>query len=91
MIALRDVVMAAGESFAITRAIMAELYPDGELVSYRGSDPTVLREQAVARLGFDPAGDHRRDLVRQFWCPARLLDVVLTDYETWALRQADDN
>ncbi len=32
VIALRDVVMADGESFAITRAIMAELYPDGQLL-----------------------------------------------------------
>lgn len=24
---------------------------------------------------------------RQFWCPAKLLDVVLPDYEEWLLRQ----
>ena len=36
MIALRDVVMADGESFAITRTIMAELYPDGQLLFYKG-------------------------------------------------------
>jgi hypothetical protein len=91
VIALRDVVMAAGESFAITRAIMAELYPNGQMVSYQGSDPKAFREQALTRLGFDPADDHRWDLARQFWCPAQVLDVVLTDCETCALRQADDN
>ncbi len=31
VIALRDVVMADGESFAITRAIMAELHPLGRI------------------------------------------------------------
>ena len=31
--------MADGESFAITRAIIAELYPDGQLLFYKGGDP----------------------------------------------------
>jgi hypothetical protein len=87
VIALRDVVMAAGESFAITRAIMAELYPDGQLLSYQGGDPGALREQARARLGLDPAEDDRWEPARQFWCPARVLDVVLADYGEWPLRQ----
>jgi len=39
VIALRDVVMADGESFAITHAIMAELNPDGQLLFYKGGDP----------------------------------------------------
>src|SRR5258708_2453093 len=39
VIALRDVVLAAGESFAITRAIVAELNPDGQLLSYQAGDP----------------------------------------------------
>jgi hypothetical protein len=90
-IALRDVVMAAGESFAITRAIMAELYPDGQLLSYQGGDPDAFREQARARLGLDPADDGRWQAARQFWCPARLLDMVFTDYSQWSLRQDDDN
>jgi hypothetical protein len=91
VIALRDVVMAGGESFAITRAIMAELYPDGHLLSYRGSDPGAFREQARGRLGVDPADDDRWEPTRQFWCPARLLDAVLADYEEWALCQENDN
>lgn len=37
VIALRDVVMADGESFAITRVIMAELYPDGQLLFYKAA------------------------------------------------------
>ena len=91
VIALRDVVMAAGESFAITCAIMAELYPDGQLLSYEGGDPGAFREQASARLGLDPADDDRWEPTRQFWCPAKLLDVVLPDYDEWPLRQEDDN
>jgi hypothetical protein len=39
VIALRDVVVAVGESFALTRAIMAELYPDGLVLSYEGGGP----------------------------------------------------
>jgi hypothetical protein len=91
VIALRDVVMPAGEWFAITRAIMAELHPGGALVSYQGNDPRTFREQASTRLGLDPAADDRWDLERRFRCPARLLDVVLADYETWTLRRADDD
>lgn len=87
VIALRDVVMAAGESFAITRAILAGLYPDGQLLSYQGGDPGAFREQARARLGFDPAEDGRWEPARQFWCPAGVLDVVLADYGEWPLRQ----
>ncbi|HUL27783.1 MAG TPA: hypothetical protein VLW44_18645 [Streptosporangiaceae bacterium] len=34
-IALRDAVLAGGESFAITRAIVAEVYPDGRLLTTR--------------------------------------------------------
>jgi hypothetical protein len=87
VIALRDIVMAAGESFAITRAIMADLYPDGQLLSYEGGDPGAFREQASTRLGLDPADDDRWEPARQFWCPAKFLDVVLPDYEEWLLRQ----
>lgn len=85
--ALRDVVMLAGESFAITRAIMAELHPDGQLLSYEGADPAAFREQARARVGLDPADDDQWESARQFWCPARVLDIVLADYGEWALRQ----
>lgn len=91
MIALRDVVMADGESFAITRAIMAELYPDGQLLFYKGGDPGAFRQEVKERLGLDPADDDRWELTRQFWCPARMLDVVLTDYSQWQLRQEDDH
>jgi hypothetical protein len=91
VIALRDVVMADGESFAITRAIMAELYPGGALVTYRGGHPAAFCEQALTRLGFDPAADPRWDQARQFQCPARLLDAVLADPDTWHLRQQDDD
>jgi hypothetical protein len=38
VIALRDVVIPAGESFAITRAVLAELHPDGQLL-LRGRRP----------------------------------------------------
>jgi hypothetical protein len=34
VIALRDVMIPADGSFAITRAIMAELHPDGQLLCY---------------------------------------------------------
>jgi hypothetical protein len=91
VIALRDAVMAGGESFAITRAIMAELYPDGQLLSYQGSAPDTFREQARTRLGVDPADDPQWQPARQFWCPARVLDTVLTDYDQWTLRQDNDN
>jgi hypothetical protein len=91
VIAVRDVVMAAGESFAITRAIMAELYPDGQLLSYQGNNPETFRHQATTQLGLDPADDGRWEPARQFRCPARMLDVLLANYENWALRQADDN
>ena len=91
VIALRDVVMADGESFAITRAIMAELYPDGQLLFCKGGDPGAFRQEVKERLGLDPADDERWELTRQFWCPARMLDVVLTDYSQWQLRQEDDH
>jgi hypothetical protein len=91
VIALRDVVMAAGGSFTITRAIMAELHPDGQVLSYEGGDPVAFREQFRTRLGLDPADDDRWQSARQFWCPARVLDVVLPDYEEWSLRQEDDD
>jgi hypothetical protein len=91
VIALRDVVMADGESFAITRAIMAELYPDGQLLFYKGCDPGAFRHEVMERLGLDPADDDRWELTRQFWCPARMPDVVLTDYSQWRLRQEDDH
>ena len=87
VIALRDVVTEASESFAITRAIMAELYPDGQLLSYEGGDPGAFREQARARLWLDPAEDDRWEPRREFWCPARVLDVVLSDYGEWRLRE----
>ncbi len=87
VIALRDAVMPAGESFAITRAIMAELYPHGQLLSYAGGDPGAFREQARARLGFDPVDDDRWESARQFWCPARVLDILLAGYGEWPLRQ----
>jgi hypothetical protein len=35
-------------SFAITRAIMAELYPGAQLLSYQGSAPDAFREQVAA-------------------------------------------
>jgi hypothetical protein len=89
VIALRDVVMSAGESFAITRAIMAALYPDGQLLSYEGSDPGAFGEQAWARLAVDPADDDRWESARQFWCPVRVLDIVLADYGEWPLHQCD--
>jgi hypothetical protein len=57
VIALRDVVMADGESFAITRAIMAELYPDGQLLFYEGGGPGAFRQEVKERLGLDPADD----------------------------------
>jgi hypothetical protein len=91
VIALRDVVMADGESFAITRAIMAELYPDGQLLFCKGGDPGAFRQEVKERPGLDPADDDRWELTRQFWCPARMLDVVLTDYSQWQLRQEDDH
>ncbi len=87
VIALRDVVMQVGESLAITPAIMAELYPDGQMLSYEGGDPGAFREQARARLGLDPADDDRSESARQFWCPAKVLDIVLGDYGEWPLRQ----
>jgi hypothetical protein len=86
VIALRDAVIPAGESFAITRAIMAELYPDGQVLSYEGGDPGAFSEQARARLGLDPAGDDRWESAQQFRCPARVLDIVLADYGEWRLR-----
>jgi len=64
VIALRDVVMADGESFAITRAIMAELYPDGQLLFYKGGDPGAFRQEVKERFGLDPADDDR-------WCRRR--------------------
>jgi hypothetical protein len=91
VIALRDAVMAGGESFAITRAIMAELYPGGQLLSYQGSDPGPFRQEIRERLGLNLADDDRWELTRQFWCPARVLDVVLTDYSQLQLRQEDDH
>lgn len=91
VIALRDVVMADGESFAITRAIMAGLYPDGQLLFYKGGDPGAFRQEVKERLGLDPADDDRWELTRQFWCPARMLDVVLTGYSQWQLREEDDH
>ena len=83
--------MADGEPFAITRAIMAELYPDGQLLFYKGGDPGAFRQEVKERLGLDSADDDRWELTRQFWCPARMLDVVLTDYSQWQLRQEDDH
>jgi hypothetical protein len=89
-VALRDVVMGAGgESFSITRAIMAELYPGGTRVRYEGNDPEGARQQARQRLGLDPAEDKRWETAAEFWCPAELLDVVLHDYDQWRLRQED--
>ena len=66
VIALRDVVMADGESFAITDAIMAELYPDEQLLFYKSGDPGAFRQEVKERLGFDPADDDRWELTRQF-------------------------
>jgi len=84
--------MAGGESFAITRAIMTELYPDGRLVSYEGGDPDTFRDQArTRRLGLDPADDARWHPARQFWCPARVLDVLSGDFGQWPLHQENDN
>jgi hypothetical protein len=85
--AVRDVVMSAGESFVITRAIMGEPYPDGQLLFYEGGDPGAFRAQAMARLGFEPADYDRWESEREFWCPARVLDIVLADYGEWQLRQ----
>ena len=81
--------MAAGESLTITHAIMAELHPDRQLLSYEGGDPGAFGEQARARLGVDPADDDRWESARQFWCPARVIDIVLADYCEWPLRQGD--
>jgi hypothetical protein len=50
VIALRDAVLRGGESFAITRAVFSELYPDGTRVQYEGADPEGFREQAERRL-----------------------------------------
>jgi hypothetical protein len=44
VIALRDVVMADGESFTITRSIMAELYPDAQLLFCKGGDPGTFQK-----------------------------------------------
>jgi hypothetical protein len=57
-IALQDVVVAGGESFAITRAIVVELNPDGQLLPCQVDDPGAFREQAKAQLGLDVADDH---------------------------------
>jgi hypothetical protein len=90
VIALRDVVIGAGgESFSITRAIMAELYPRETRVRYDGDDPEGLRQKARQQLGLDPAEDNRWETAAEFWCPAELLDVVLHDYSQWQLRQED--
>ncbi len=43
------------------------------------------------RLGLDPADDDQWEPTRQFWCPARVLDVVLADYIQWPLRRESDN
>ena len=86
-IALRDAVIDGGESFAITRATMAELHPDGQKLRYEGDDRAVFREQVIARLGFDPAEDNRWEMAGEFLCPARLLDVVLHDLGGWTVRQ----
>jgi hypothetical protein len=59
VIAVRDVTTAAGESFAITRAIMAERHSDGQVLSYESGDPDAFREQARTRLGLDPVDDDR--------------------------------
>ena len=81
VIAVRDVVMGAGqESFSITRAIMAELFPRGTRLRYDGDDPQGLRHKARQQLGLDPADDKRWQTAAEFWCPAELLDVVLPDY-----------
>lgn len=87
VIALRHAVLPAGESFAITRAIMAELHPDGQQLTYEGSDPRAFCEQARTRLGLDPAEDDRWEQARQFRCPATLLDVLMAGFEEWRLRQ----
>jgi len=87
VIAVRDAVMTGGESFVITRAVTAELYPDGRLLAYEGDSPPAFREQTRARLGFDPAGDDRWEPKRAFSCPARILDVILLDPAEWPLRQ----
>jgi hypothetical protein len=42
--------MADGESFAITRAILAHLYPDGQLLSYKGG---ATRTASARRLRSD--------------------------------------
>ncbi len=83
--------MADGESFAITHAIMAELNPDGQLPFYNGGDPGAFRQETKERLGLDPADDDRWELTRQFWCPARMPHLVLTDYSQWRLRPEDDH
>ncbi len=54
VIALRDVVMAGGESFAITRTITAELYPDGQLLFYKGGDPGAFRQELRSDLDSTP-------------------------------------
>ena len=66
---------------------MAELYPDGQVLSYEGDNPPGFRKQAKARLGLDPAEDDRWERTRAFRCPARLLDVTLSDPGEWPLRQ----
>jgi hypothetical protein len=90
VIALRDVVLGAGqESFSITRAIMAELFPRGTRLRYDGDDPRGFRHKARRQLRLDPAEDKRWQTAAEFWCPAELLDVVLPDYRQWRLRQED--
>jgi hypothetical protein len=91
VIVLRDVVMADGESFAITRVIMAEVYPDGQLLFCKGGDPGAFRQEVKERLRLDPADDDRWELARQFRCSARMLDVVFTDYSQWQLCPEDDH
>jgi hypothetical protein len=54
------------------------LYPDGQLLFYKGGDPGAFRQEVKERLELDPADGDRWELARQFWCPARMLDVVLT-------------
>src|SRR5260370_2312646 len=83
--------MRGGESFAITRAVFSELYPDGARVQYEGADAEGFREQAERRLGMDRAEDDRWETAREFWCPARVLDVVLYDYSEWRVIQGEPN
>jgi hypothetical protein len=88
VIALRDVVVGTGgQSFSITRAIMAELYPRGSRLKYEGDDREEFRQKARQQLGLDPAEHERWEAAAEFWCPAELLDVVLPDYSQWRLRQ----